>query len=387
MKRKIKVLFLICIVFLIGFFYTAAVYLNIIHKIQEGFSFYPWYVHILFIILCLHVTIAVHELGHFISLRRQGIGVKAIYVMMLTFVKRDSRWRFRLLPKFALMIGGLVMPIIDNLDSDEALETMKIKMSKAIGAGPKASLYYGIATTLFLLLAICFHIPAVTGIAVTLGIVNGVLTILVMISSNHSAQGLYGDFVASKQLNKNELFLTAYMISGQSVSNTEEVNGDYLWPRVVKLLDTYALLYNEQSATLAQFYLEEIIFKKRIGCTSIDYKVMHFLDRAPKDETSMIIWFYALYYKAFYMDMESAILKYQQTDFKSLKVRPKVKLYWTHLTEHLFSIEDHTVYFKKMKYDESTSTAWILKPIEDKYSTYQEILQIIELLLIENKEK
>ncbi len=363
MKRKLRFIYMICIAFLIGFFYTNAVYTNLVYKIVEGLTFYPWYVHILFILLGLQLGITIHELGHFISAKKQGIPVKAFYAFIFVFVKQDGKWRFSIMPKFAKMIGGLVMLSIESVTDKTAYETTKSKLSKIINAGPKTSLYYGVLTTIMLCISVFTNAYYLIGFLFTIGIFNILFTVLVMISSSFSKQGLYGDFVASKKIRTDEIFTLAYITSGLSFSETETQSMDYLWPQIIEVLETYPVMLNPQVKSLLNNYLEETVYKERIGCSSIDEKITTAFRHDPRNEEEYGLFFEMFLHQYSHGNTKYALERLEQVKTIKLNIDDKVVQYWHHYIEHVLGVENHTNFLAKTKNLYPNAMYWMFHPI------------------------
>src|SRR5690606_22259033 len=94
-----------------------------------GVTSLPWYVVIILIFTAFFLVVLVHEIGHLFSFIRQGIHVKAFYVLCFVFVNIDGKWKFKLFPKFLALLGGMVAPILPAISNEEE-ETKVIAILK-----------------------------------------------------------------------------------------------------------------------------------------------------------------------------------------------------------------------------------------------------------------
>src|SRR5690554_2543632 len=109
-KRLIRILIIIVTGFLIGFINTLFIYDGVWGHFNKGLGSVFWWVHIIYFLVSLFLVILVHELGHLFSFLKHKVKVKALYALMFAFVKEEKRIKIRLVPKFLLLIGGIVIP-------------------------------------------------------------------------------------------------------------------------------------------------------------------------------------------------------------------------------------------------------------------------------------
>ena len=362
-RRKVrKILYPLLIGFILGFSFSALVYTNTFRRIGRAMSLYPWYVHVLFVPLGFFVAILIHELAHFISLKKQGISSKAIYVFIFVLIKQ-KRWTIKLFPRFGLMLGGLVMPIINDITDEQKLIDIKQKLAKSIIAGPRWSFIFGIITTIVLIASPMTNLDYLTGFIIVFGITVIIMTLLVYVASKAAMDGLYGDFVAYEQIQKNLEFLVMYILSGSDVSQTAEENEKFLWPKIIQLLSTKSLTANLPMKTFFLHYLEQVIFNNQIGCTSVDNKIKR-VNLLDNDEQSLILNYYLAfwYYKNDHSDRAFEILN--QIDDKKYKVKSKVAIYWQHLCDHVLGLKDNQEFLSNSKNYAPSSMQWIFKPLK-----------------------
>lgn len=329
-----------------------------------GLSAAPWYVNLIYVFLAIFLVILVHELGHLFSFLRHDIKIKAFYVLCFVFVKINGKWKFKFFPKFFTLMGGLVaadLPPVRNVEDEVKLVSI---LKRVLLAGPNMSIYYCIGIVVLYFIMLITPLYLVTGMLFYLSISTILLTLIVIKASRLSYQGLYGDYVAEKNIGSNERFTIAYLISAMTYSTHEKESSPYLWNRTLLELDKGLRLSNPHSISLILYYLHQVVFEGEIGCVGINDKLMKLLDRLPKTEDGFILYQYLIYLAYIEQGLDSALELLEKQKDLLFKVEQPVKLYWEIYTNHALKLVDGSAYLLNPKLQDSSSNAWIYLPFE-----------------------
>ncbi len=371
-KKLVTILIVILAGFTVGYINTLFIYESIWNHFFLGLNSAPWYIHVLYLFIGLFLVIMVHELGHFVSFVRQGIKVKAIYVLCFALVKIDGKWKLKFVPKFLLLLGGIVIPDHLTIDTLEKEEEIILKFRKALIAGPNTSIVYGIAVFVLWLLFSFTDLYWLNGFLFTLMVATTLMTILAVLSSKVSANGLYGDYVAEKELDTNKLFRLTYLTQLVSLIKRDEASLNYLWTSVIEYLDKNTSITNRMYANLLLHYLHETVFEDQIGCTNIDRKIEGFVKRLPKNEDGFITYHHFIYFYYSRGNAHKVNELLNELPHIEFKLGDKVKDFYKHLTNHLLKVSDETAYLTDPKNVVTSSLAWVYAPLELK-SEFKEI--------------
>lgn len=365
MKKKLLTILIIVLAgFMVGYINTLFIYESIWNHFFLGLNSVPWYVHVLYVFIGLFLVIMVHELGHFISFVRQGIKVKAIYVLCFALVNIEGKWKLRFIPKFLLLLGGIVIPdhlVIDNIEKEEEII---LKFRKALIAGPNTSIVYGITIFVLWFLFSFTNLYGLNGFLFTLMVATTLMTMLAVLSSKVSANGMYGDYVAEKELDNNKLFRLTYLTQLVSLIQRDEASLNYFWPSVIESLEKSTSITNRVYANLLLHYLHETIFEDQIGCTAIDKKMDGFVKRLPKNEDGYVMYHHFIYFYQSRNNPDKVSELLNELPTIGFKLDDKVKSFYQHLTNHLLKLSDESIYLENPENVITSSLAWIYEPLE-----------------------
>lgn len=365
MKKKIlSILIIFTIGFALGFINSHLIYSGFWSHFFNGLKSVPFYVHIIYVFLGLFFSILIHELGHLVSFVRRGIKVRAIYALGVALVKLDRGWRIRFVPKFALMLGGIVIPDHINIHNKEDEEVFIDKVQAVLIAGPNTSLYYGVIIFIIWFIFMFFNLYLLNGFLFTFMMITSLMTLLVVKSSKLSHQGLYGDYVAHKKIKDDEVFKLVYLIQVSSLFKNDELSNKYLWPRLISQLSTFGSLYGGQKSALFLQYLHEVTFNGQIGCTKVEDKMVNMERNIPLNEEGFLLYHQLVYFYHARDNKEMVDKLLNDLNNKQFKVNPKIKMYHEKLTEHLLGIFDHTNFLNNKKNIHPNSTYFVYKPLE-----------------------
>ena len=116
----------------------------------------PWWAHVLVVIGAILLTLTIHELTHAIAFSILGIKIKAIYILIFMFIRKQKFFTIKINPRLIVLLGGLVVPLLPPVKSDEELEELSKKIAKSLIAAPIASIVFGFLWVLAFILILIF---------------------------------------------------------------------------------------------------------------------------------------------------------------------------------------------------------------------------------------
>jgi len=363
MKKYIKVI-LACLLLgiSVGFIDTYLLYEGYWAHFNKGLnSVYGW-VHIIYALAALFVAILAHESGHFISFKRHGIKPKAIYILGIAFVD-DHGWKIRFVPKFLLLIGGIVIPEHIQIHDETTEKDIVEKFKKVLLAGPKASIIYGVI--IFILWVLCLFTPIywLSGFLFTTMIVTTLMSVVAVLASRVSKGGMYGDFAAEKAFDKDPLFRLTYLIQLTTLIEHDQESMDYFWPKIVHTLEKKYLPGNHLYNNLLGQYIYEVVFEGRIASTGVDRRIQSILNRLSKNEDGLIMYLNIVYYYEAMSDRMKTLDLLNKLDTSQYKVPDKILTYYLRLTNHLLNFKDETEFLNNPRNIQTSSINWVYKPL------------------------
>lgn len=365
-KRIITIFIFIFVSLLFGFINTYLIQKGVWEHFFKGVFSIPWYIHLLLVFIGLFLAIMFHELGHFFTLVYYDIPVKAIYVLAFGLVRTERGFRIKFIPRFLLMLGGIVIPDkmkIRNIEDETKIVQI---FKKVLLNGPKASYIYCVVIVLLWIVFLQFKFYELNGILFTLMVITSIITYLAIKSSKLEFQGVYGDFVAARKIEEDMLFRLSYLIQSVTLIEHDKESIDYFWPQLIDALSHPKNYYKKQYLSLLSSYIEEVAFEGRIGSTAINSRFNQIENQLKNDEDGMIMAYYFLYFYESMNDTDSKNRMLNRIQNTNYKVQEKIKTYYEKLTNHLLGISDETDFFSNPQNNYSNSLYFVYKPLEIK---------------------
>ncbi len=367
MKKGLKqILIVILIACLIGFFNTLATYEGFWNHFNKGLATSNFYLHILYGIISLFLVILIHELGHALTFMKYHIKIKALYVLCFAFVN-DKGWKLRFNFKFLLLLGGIVIPDVVRIDSQEKEDEVVGIFKKVLLAGPNTSLIYGVIIFILWLGFLFTSFYWISGFLFTMMLITSIMTILVVLSSKVSRPGIYGDYAAIKAFEDDQIFKLTYLLQLVSLVKRDELSLSYLWKKVVYTLEQNGFYSHKMYPNLLKHYLYEMTFEDQIGCTSVDQKIDKLVNRLPLNSDGYSLYFQMMYYyyKRDQMDIVYQLINDEK--FNRYEIDKRVQNYHLRLTNHLLKFKDESAFLNEEKNQVSSTMDWVYKPLNIKY--------------------
>ncbi|MFA6801368.1 MAG: site-2 protease family protein [Acholeplasmataceae bacterium] len=338
-------LMLFLITFMAGFFYTALEYLNLWNPISDGFKMLPWWSYILIFIVTFYVTLTVHEMTHFISFKLKGIKLRAIYLTVFVFYKTQTGWKFMINPKLWVLFGGLVVPDLDFIDSDEKYDKTVDAFAVSLLSAPLATIIFALTALIGFVITLLF---ATNPLFLTIFFIFTILTTLISLvyikSFSLSTQNIFGDFVAYKKVKIDPIFQLAQFIQYQKFSLNNDRFNPYLFDKVVNQLGKKQKVSNQLLfLNLLINYFEGVNYYNQAVDQDVDLLIKTMSARnLRKDEMGLMVAYELAIYKYHTGDVDKSYeiykqiqkIKYHQIDEKLMTYQLKRFEHITHLAYH-----------------------------------------------------
>ncbi len=351
--KKFKFLIWLLCAFFIGAIYAALIYQGIWTKWGNGLSSLPIYMYFVWLIVVFYVSLTLHELGHLLSFVFQGVKIRALYITMFIFYKTDKGWRFKINPKLWVLLGGLVVPDLEVIDSDEVFEKIKKKFSNALIAAPIVTIVLWVVTLISFILVLLysnhlFLIGSMTMITIYLTL----LTLLYVHTFRLSNPLFYGDFVAYNKMKEDPIFQAAQI--GQytmfSLKPSKETD-TYFFHQATSLIKKTSIHKNISHMALIQIYLEGVIYDDMPFDHQVDIKIQRFpVNQYLHSEQSIVLLHdICLYYYKLNRPDKAYQLYLMIKDRAGKKVNPEILNFLNQRLEHVMHIAYHEETLKQGK--------------------------------------
>lgn len=207
MKKLPKIIKTIIAAAIISFLISIFIHNQLIYKLRIGSSLIPWYAYLFLILFNFFLIILIHELGHLFSFVFSKIKIKALLVLIF-ILKKDKKWKLQIKLKNIKFIGGIVIPNLTAIKTEEEYLDLKTKFRKALIMGPITSITYSILLAIVLLVIWFFtNNQVLIAILFYSFLVTTIMTLLIHKSSKINYKNLYGDYVAYEKFSEEKFSL------------------------------------------------------------------------------------------------------------------------------------------------------------------------------------
>jgi len=351
---KSKILFWLClmvIAFIIGYFHSQLIYLGIMEKWGFAVRKVPFYAYFLLLILSFYITLIIHEITHFLSFLFFGIRLRALYLTMFVFVKINHRWTFKIKPKLWVLFGGLVVPDLPKIHNQTEYDKMRRIFAKSLITAPIATIIFAIFVILLTSYNILFGSNSVwIGYLFIYSIFNTIWSMVYYLTFGLHTETLYGDFVAYKNMKKDDGFALSQIVQYQMFSSEEDLKTDtYLLSMLEEKIKVTHLNFSLFHQMLVIQYLEGLLGLDLNVSQEIIEKIHAYSKRIPiRDEQSLIL---AHQIVLFFYQQHEIIKAYEMLDnierkTKHSKMLAKMMTYYHNKTEHVTHINDHQTFLE-----------------------------------------
>ena len=368
--KKRRWIYLPIIVFLIGCIYTILIYNGIWFKLTSGLKSLSLIGYLLWFIFAFYFTLTLHELGHFLAFHFQKVKLRAIYLTIFVFYKDSKGWHFTIKPKLWILLGGLVVPDLGEIKNEEEYKSLSSKFSKSLIAAPIVTITLLILTLVtFVLLMIFGTHTHFNGIFTINTLYITLLSLFYIYTFKLSNQMFYGDFVAHKKMNSDEIFQLAEMNQYTMFSSEEsEESVRFLWEKSKTIIQDKPVSTTMFYIMILTNYLDGIIRNDYEIDEKIDEKLKGLnLSALCRTEHGLSIAYDLCFYDYKKGLVEQAFKRFELIQRKTgKKLDEKMVLYLRNKSAHLMHLEDQSLFLSDRE-NIYIGSAWIFEVLLNPY--------------------
>ncbi|HAX03520.1 MAG: hypothetical protein A2Y45_10290 [Tenericutes bacterium GWC2_34_14] len=342
MTKKYRFLYILILPFLIGFLYSFLVTWGYWKTFRDGLSEVSLFFYPLSFFITFFITLTIHELGHLITFVIQGVKIRALYLHMLIFIKTDKGWTIKFKPKLWALMGGFVIPDLGEMKDDESYQKNLVAFRKSLIVAPYVTIAFLILTVLIFLLSIILGWPSlIIGLYSPFTLFTIILSFFYIKSFKLSNSWFYGDFVAYKKMQEDEIFQLVQLSQYRMFSLTEsKQTDDYLFQLVVKVILEKELKSTMFHQLLILNYIEAVCYNAHEDHLGVREKLLHypFSPHYHSEQGVMLLYDLAVYYYHLGFVEKSYHLLEQIKKRASSKIDEKSLLYLRKKHEHILHI-------------------------------------------------
>jgi len=373
--KKLKWLYFLIFAFLLGYSYTALVYNGIWPKLVESLGTIRFHEFLLWFIFAFYSSLTLHELGHFFAFVIQKIKIRALYLTIFVFYKNEKGWHFTIRPKLWVLGGGLVVPDLGKIESDQDFDQLRNRFAKALIAAPMVTISFLLISmvTFILVLVYSTHTHWIGIISIVTLYVTLLSSLFIYTFTLHNSM-FYGDFVAYKKMKTDPIFQLTQINQYTMFSMVEtEKTTEYLFNKTKNVLKDIQLDTSIFHTMLLTSYLDQIIRGDEEIDPIIDAKIKALKLSAYTHSEHGIYLVYDLCY--YHYKTKNVFKAYQMfEDIKkrtSKKLNPKLITYLEKKTLHVLNIEYQDAFFMD-KNNYYVGNSWIFDILIDPIETLKE---------------
>lgn len=394
--KKFRWSYLLIFVFLIGCFYTTLIYSGVWFKLTSGLKSLSVIGYFLWFIFAFYFTLALHELGHFIAFHVQKVKLRALYLTIFVFYKDEKRWHFTIKPKLWVLFGGLVVPDLGEIKSEEDYQILSSKFRKSLIAAPIVTIsVMALSIIIFVILMIFGTNVHLNGIMSINALYITLISILYIYTFKLSNQMFYGDFVAYRKMKEDPVFELAQInqyTMFSSVDSEETIR--FIWEKSRDTIKNLPLSTSMFYTMIITNYIDGLLKMNYEFDLEIEEKLRHLnLNSLCKSEQGLNLAYDLCFYDYKKGHVDQAYQRFDRIQNKiGKKLDEKMVLYLKNKTLHIMHREDHTEFLSN-KENLYIGQAWIFEVLIDPYemlSAYHQQLLYVEYscpVVFEEKEE
>ena len=375
MKFVKKILKFALIFFVIGFLLSFLIDQGILSKFFHALGEIPWYIYPLGLIVTFYLTLTIHEFGHLFSFLLQGVKIRALYLTIFVFVKEKKKIRFKVYPKLWVLLGGLVIPDLSKIETNEDYDqTVKIFRNALISAPITTISYMGLSILGFIFAMIFMNPSFGLGIIIMHMIYVSLLSILYIYTFKLSTQSLYGDFVAYQKMKDDPMFTFAQISQYTEFSSMES-------EKEKRFIFDYATNLLKVAPKMTDLFVQHILLYYLEGITKRDYPTDPVVESKIKqinihsfirNEQGLFAFHEIILHDYKLKKVEEAYDKFEHVKkINRKKIDHKLITYLNYKTEHQINLCDHQSFLEN-KHNIYIGDHWIFEPVIDPYQAYLE---------------
>lgn len=352
--KRIKIVTYLLFSFMVGFLVAFFIYNQTFPKLADSFKIIPWWGYLGLIFLTFLLTLSIHELTHALVFRIKGVRIKAIYLFIFKFIKKNKLFIPSIDFRLAILGGGLVVPDLDPITNQEEYDKISKIFSKSLIAAPIATIVFMVMMIIadfFLILFV--NNLYLLGIFTVVTIITIIFSLLYIAASKASTDQIAGDFVAYKRILNDELFrlnaISSYLIFNDksAIASKEFMNNKRL-----NYLLRNNQSYNAFNQVLLIDYLSEVIFEDEDVNNLIEKRVLYLnMERLAKTSNGLELGYLIIFRKYQLGLIQDA---YQDKNVlenasKETKIPTKELIYKEKKANHLLNIKDESEFLNNYK--------------------------------------
>ncbi|MCD8502604.1 MAG: M50 family metallopeptidase [Bacillaceae bacterium] len=323
--------------------------------LPDHYKVLPGYAVFLIFIFTYFLAIALHELGHAISIVRHNIPLRALMILMFLFIKIEGKWKLRF--TFTNILGGLAVPDMPVVKDKQTFTKMQKAYAKILLAGPIASIlmWLILSAASIILLLISSNSYMLSG-ALTFLLSLTAITIFLLSTCFIKNEYAVGDFPAY-QLAKKETFFAAYQFYQYAYfsSSPKKNRDENEYVRNVLLEELEQKLQNKDTHVYTIGVLDILLVEYLAGVTDelpniteayIDFILNdeESLLKLKETETGIKFYFHIIQLQYIIEDKKQVTSELYDNFKKELKMKTPVIQYLIKQTDHFIGIEDHSLF-------------------------------------------
>lgn len=338
--KKWRLLYFFIACFVLGFLTMPLFHSGYFGLLWRSFTTIKWYFQILLFLATFFITLALHELAHFVSFLISGYKNELIIILFLVFYKIDDKWKLKIDFKLLLLGGGLVFPDLGDIADEKDFVKARKAMQTSLLAAPLFTL---ISSVLFLTLTFIFFYT--NTFLVPFSLYTFLFSMLYTYTSTKETSQIFGDFKAYKKVKTDDNFAT--VIVSQYASSIPDYQikmmKDYLNNQNPIGMDLISKSYFAVLLDMALFQKNEIDYFILEKCLFYSQSIMSFsrlLSNPINYELAQSIIFYLN--RLNYKKEAEKLLNLFLVTLENSKSSPKAKEYLTKQTNHILGLEVHS---------------------------------------------
>lgn len=366
MKKKWLTYIIFGLVF--GFLAANFRYLGFSEKISLGLKQIPFWSYPLLFIFSFYLTLSLHEFGHFFGFMFHGTKNRAIHITAFVLYKKNNHWRLGFNYRLFKLLGGFVVPDLNIIDSEETYQKEIQTFAKSLIIGPLSTIISMLMIIVIFLLVLIYSEKVFwIGSLFIVTIFSALLSYVYILSSKLHTDNIYGDFVAHKKMEEDELFqyvqISQYI--GFSLKNHEK-SENFLFNKCQELLIKHPLRNNMFYYTLLKEYLYGLIKNEN---PNINPKINEKLSLIRMSQLKRSVFGVDLLYMMSMFDYLTgdaykAYQKYRQAVEVTIKGEEKMLDYLRKYAEHKMNYSNHEEVLRSLK--NVDNLAWVFSYVDDK---------------------
>lgn len=358
--KKYRILYFLLFCLFLGFVTMPLFHSAYFSDMWRSLTKIKWYFQILLFLGTLFLTLALHELAHFVSFLISGYKNEMMIILFFVFYKKNNKWKVKVDFKLLLLGGGMVFPSLGEVNTDEDFIKAKKAMQTSLLAAPLFTLISGV-----LLFIITYSLLYTNAFLVPFSLYVLIFSLLYTYLSTKEAPGVYGDFKAYKKVKTNFDFalviVSQYATSlpehhvnmmRKHLKNQKEINLDLISKSYFIILLDMAL----QSDEIDYFVLEKVYYYY----TSL-MSFSRLISNVDNYDLAQAIIFYLerLNFKA----EANKLLTLFIVTIENANINDLTKQYYLKQTKHILKLEDNSEFLSNPKNINKGNLTFIMRNI------------------------